>query len=72
VLDHTYLHLLSPFDEYPPKQAIYTTPVYADDYHPTTGHMHAVMHSDPTVIAPEFREQCLTRASNYVEVLLEG
>jgi len=49
-------------------QAIYTTPVYADDYHPTTGHMHAVMHSDSSVIAPEFREQCLTRASNYVEV----
>ena len=47
---------------------IFNTPVYADDHHPSTGHMHAVMHSDASVIAPEFREECLKRASNYVEV----
>lgn len=47
---------------------ILNTPVYADDHHPTTGHMHAVMHSDPTVIDPEFREDVIKRASNYVEV----
>lgn len=50
------------------QEIIFNTPVYADDHHPSTGHMHAVMHSDPTVIAPEFREECLKRASNYVEV----
>lgn len=48
--------------------AILSTPVYADDHHPATGHMHAVMHSDGGVIDPEFREACLSRASNYVEV----
>jgi hypothetical protein len=47
---------------------ILSTPVYADDHHPATGHMHAVMHSDPTVIQSEYREDCLKRASNYVEV----
>lgn len=50
------------------EEIILNTPVYADDHHPSTGHMHAVMHSDPSVIAPEFREECLKRASNYVEV----
>jgi len=50
------------------EEAILSTPVYADDHHPSTGHMHAVMHSDPSVIAPEYRSDCLTRASNYVEV----
>jgi len=50
------------------EEIILNTPVYADDHHPSTGHMHAVMHSDPSVIDPEFREDCLKRASNYVEV----
>ena len=47
---------------------ILSTPVYADDHHPSTGHMHAVMHSDSNVIPPEYREECLKRASNYVEI----
>jgi predicted NAD/FAD-binding protein len=50
------------------EETILSSPVYADDHHPAAGHMHAVMHSDPTVIAPEYRTECLTRASNYVEV----
>lgn len=47
---------------------IFNTPVYADDHHPSSGHMHAVMHSDPKMIEEPFREECLKRASNYVEV----
>lgn len=47
---------------------ILSTPVYADDHHPSGGHMHAVMHSDGTVIPKEYREDCLKRASNYVEI----
>lgn len=47
---------------------ILSTPVYADDHHPSTGHMHAVMHSDASVIEEKYREDCLKRASNYVEV----
>merc|ERR1719198_447788 len=30
--------------------------------------MHAVMHNDNTIIAPEFREEVTRRGSNYVEV----
>lgn len=48
--------------------AILNTPVYADDHHPDSGHMHAVIHSDPSVIDAPHREECLKRASNYVEV----
>lgn len=47
---------------------IFSTPVYADDHHPDSGHMHAVLHSDGSVIDRRFREDCLKRASNYVEV----
>lgn len=47
---------------------IFSTPVYADDHHPSTGHMHALVHSDSTVISPEFRKDVLSRGSNYVEV----
>jgi cytochrome b involved in lipid metabolism len=47
---------------------ILSTPVYADDHHPSTGHMHAVMHSDGSVIPQEYRDDCLKRASNYVEI----
>lgn len=47
---------------------IFSTLVYADDHHPSTGHMHAVMHSDGSVIPSEYRDDCLKRASNYVEV----
>jgi len=47
---------------------IFSTPVYADDHHPDSGHMHAVLHSDGSVIEEQFREDCLKRASNYVEV----
>ncbi|KAK1745800.1 putative fatty acid hydroxylase-related protein [Skeletonema marinoi] len=47
---------------------IFSTLVYADDHHPDSGHMHAVLHSDGTVIEEQYREDCLRRASNYVEV----
>jgi len=47
---------------------IFSTLVYADDHHPDSGHMHAVLHSDGSVIEKEYREDCLKRASNYVEV----
>lgn len=47
---------------------IFSTLVYADDHHPDSGHMHAVLHSDGTVIDERFRDDCLKRASNYVEV----
>ena len=30
----------------PLEDTILSAPVYADDHHPSTGHMHAVMHSD--------------------------
>ena len=45
-----------------------SSPVYADDEDPATGHMHAVIHSDPSVVAQEYRREVLNRASNYVEV----
>ena len=47
---------------------IFSTVVYADDHHPDSGHMHAVIHSDGSVIDERYREDCLKRASNYVEV----
>jgi len=47
---------------------IFSTLVYADDHHPDSGHMHAVLHSDGSVIEERYREDCLKRASNYVEV----
>lgn len=47
---------------------VINVPEYADDHHPATGHMHAVMHSDPSVIDPRYREDFLRRGSNYVEV----
>jgi cytochrome b involved in lipid metabolism len=47
---------------------IFSTPVYADDHHPGSGHMHSTMHSDASVIDAEYREECLKRASNHVEV----
>jgi predicted NAD/FAD-binding protein/cytochrome b involved in lipid metabolism len=50
------------------EDAILSTPVYADDHHPSSGHMHAVMHSDGSVIDEKHREVCLARASNYVEI----
>jgi predicted NAD/FAD-binding protein len=50
------------------EEAIWSTPVYADDHHPSSGHMHSVMHSDSSVIDPKHREEALKRASNYVEV----
>ena len=56
-------HMSVPF-----ANTILSTPVYADDHHPATGHMHAVMHSDGSVLPKDYREDCLKRASNYVEV----
>ena len=47
---------------------IFSTPVYADDHHPSTGHMHGVMHSDDTVLPPQYRSELLKRASNIVEI----
>ena len=50
------------------EDAILAVPEYADDHHPTSGHMHAVMHNDASVIAPEYRDEVLKRGSNYVEI----
>jgi len=47
---------------------IFSTLCYADDHHPDSGHMHAVLHSDGSVIEDIYRDDCLKRASNYVEV----
>ncbi|KAL3767853.1 hypothetical protein ACHAW5_008155 [Stephanodiscus triporus] len=47
---------------------IFSTLVYADDHHPDSGHMHAVIHSDGSVIDERFRDDCLKRASNIVEI----
>jgi len=47
---------------------IFSTPVYADDHHPSTGHMHGVMHSDANVLPPQYRSDLLKRASNIVEI----
>lgn len=43
-------------------------PEYADDWHPGTGHMHAVMHNDGDLITEEHRADVLANGSNYVEV----
>ena len=37
------------------EEAMLAVPEYADDHHPGTGHMHAVMHNDGSIVAPEFR-----------------
>lgn len=50
------------------EEMILSTPVYADDHHPSSGHMHAVMHSDGSVIDEKYRDTVLKRASNYVEI----
>jgi len=50
------------------EETILAAPVYADDHHPATGHMHAVMHSDSSVIDERYRDDFLARGSNYVEV----
>ena len=50
------------------ENAILSTVVYADDHHPATGHMHAVMHSDSSVVDEKYRSEFLRRGSNYVEV----
>lgn len=50
------------------EEAILATPEYADDHHPGTGHMHAIMHNDASIIDPKFRDDVLRRGSNYVEV----
>lgn len=50
------------------EDVILSTPVYADDHHPASGHMHAVMHSDGSVVDEQYRDDILKRASNYVEV----
>jgi hypothetical protein len=55
-------------DHGPLEDTILSAPVYADDHHPSTGHMHAVMHSDGSVIDEKYRDTILTRASNYVEI----
>ena len=47
---------------------IFSTLVYADDHHPDSGHMHAVIHSDGSVIDERYRDDCLKRASNIVEI----
>lgn len=41
---------------------------YADDWHPGTGHMHAVMHNDETIVPEEYRADVIENGSNYVEV----
>lgn len=44
-------------------------PEYADDWHPGTGHMHAVMHNDPKIIdCGDHQSDVIANASNYVEV----
>ena len=48
--------------------AILGAPEYADDHHPSSGHMHAVMHTDASIIPAEIRDEVLRRGSNYVEV----
>ena len=47
-------------------------PEYADDWHPGTGHMHAVMHNDGNVVdcGAEHKADVLANGSNYVEVSL--
>ena len=46
------------------EETVMAAPVYADDHHPATGHMHAVMHSDPSVIDEQYRSDFLDRGSN--------
>ena len=51
------------------EENILAAPEYADDHHPDTGHMHAVMHNDSRgIVAPEYHDEVVSRGSNYVEV----
>lgn len=50
------------------ENVVLNSPEYADDHHPDSGHMHAVMHSDASVIDEKYRSEFLNRGSNYVEV----
>jgi len=50
------------------EDTLLSTPEYADDWHPGTGHMHAIMHNDGKVCPEEFREDWVQNGSNYVEI----
>ena len=50
------------------EETMLAVPEYADDWHPGTGHMHAVVHQDDTLIPEEFRADVLENGSNYVEI----
>jgi len=50
------------------EDTLLATPEYADDWHPGTGHMHAIMHNDGNLIAEEHRKEVLAGGSNYVEI----
>lgn len=50
------------------EESMLAVPEYADDWHPGTGHMHAIMHNDPTIVPEEYREDVIENGSNYVEV----
>ena len=50
------------------ERTLLSVPEYADDHHPATGHMHAIMHNDSKIIAPEWEQEVLQHASNYVEI----
>ena len=44
-------------------------PEYADDWHPGTGHMHAIMHNDGNVVdCGDHKADVIANGSNYVEV----
>jgi predicted NAD/FAD-binding protein/cytochrome b involved in lipid metabolism len=50
------------------EETVLSVPEYADDHHPATGHMHAVMHNDSGIIPSPIRNEILSKASNYVEI----
>jgi len=50
------------------EDTMFSVPEYADDWHPGTGHMHAVIHNDGAIVPEKFRKDWLQNGSNYVEV----
>lgn len=39
------------------EETMWAVPEYADDWHPGTGHMHAIMHNDGNLIVLYFGER---------------
>merc|ERR1711939_1297353 len=43
------------------EESMLAVPEYADDHHPGTGHMHALMHNDGPIVDERYREEVIRR-----------